>query len=151
MKNRKALSALSSSLLAFAILVQSVLLHTTRGLVFALAALGLVFALAALVAGWLAPPPIDVEAQIADLRLQGVWPPDGLGTDADVKNVLKAGHKLLAIGLYSEIHQVPIKRLRRLNSSTESIIFSQAARQGAGSSRLQLRSPRVSITISRFI
>ena len=104
MKNKKTIAALTSPILVLTMLVQSVLLHATWGIVLSFLALIL------LVASWFAPPPVDVEALIADLRRQGIYPPAGSGTDADVKNVLQSGHKLLAIRLYKEIHQVPLKQ-----------------------------------------
>ena len=104
MKNKKVVSALASLMLMLSTLVQSFLLHTTWGIVLSFLALIL------LVASWFAPPPLDIEALIADLRRQGVYPVAGSGTDADVRNLLQSGHKLLAIRLYREIHQASLKQ-----------------------------------------
>ena len=59
---------------------------------------------------WLAPAPVDFEAEITKLRSQGLYPSPGSGTDADVQNLVRANQKTLAIRLYREIHGVPLKQ-----------------------------------------
>ena len=54
-------------------------------------------------------PKQRIDSEIELLQQQGIYP-QGQPTDEDVHRVLKAGHKLLAIHLYRELHQVPLKQ-----------------------------------------
>ncbi|RYX83664.1 hypothetical protein EON83_13750 [bacterium] len=50
-----------------------------------------------------------LQRQITSLQQQGIYP-DGPASDDDVRRLLRAGHKLVAIKLYSELHHVPINK-----------------------------------------
>ena len=63
------------------------------------------------IVGLISPTPEErVQAQIALLRQQGLYPQPGQATDEDVRRVLRAGHKLLAMRLYREIHNIPLRQ-----------------------------------------
>ncbi len=58
----------------------------------------------------LSPSPEErVQAQITLLRQQGIYP-QGQVTDEDVRRVLQAGHKILAIRMHRELHNVSLKQ-----------------------------------------
>jgi len=57
----------------------------------------------------LTPDQIE-QGAISPLREIGIYPMEGQGTDEDVKKLVGLGHKILAIRLYREIHNVPLKQ-----------------------------------------
>lgn len=48
----------------------------------------------------------------ARARLEGIYPPPGRGSDADVERLLRQGEKMLAIRLYREIHATDLMTSR---------------------------------------
>ncbi|MFQ5526636.1 MAG: ribosomal protein L7/L12 [Thermoanaerobaculia bacterium] len=67
-------------------------------------------AIAAIVAIWL----IDraFRARTQTLRDEGMLPPAGEGSEADVERLVAAGHKIAAIKLHREIHGSGLKEAK---------------------------------------
>ena len=51
----------------------------------------------------------SAETKLQDLRLRGLYPPAGQASDADVRRLLEAGEKIMAIRCYREVHKVGLK------------------------------------------
>lgn len=49
----------------------------------------------------------------AALRKKGIYPKIGSATMADVENLARAGHRILAIRVYREIHTVSLREARK--------------------------------------
>ena len=49
------------------------------------------------------------QQQLAALQEQGLYPLLSEATDEDVRRLLHAGHKLFAVRLYRDLHQVSLK------------------------------------------
>ncbi|HEX8463557.1 MAG TPA: hypothetical protein VF627_02980 [Abditibacterium sp.] len=57
--------------------------------------------------------PIAMAERIDALRYRGLYPPQGQGSDEDVKRLKAAGENGLALQLYLELHAVPLKEAHR--------------------------------------
>ncbi len=89
-------------------LVSVALSWSTGGFINALVHMGLVLLA---ITQLISPTPVErFEQKIAALRQQGIYPPEGQGTDEDVKRLAKAGHRIFSIRLYRQIHNVPLKQ-----------------------------------------
>lgn len=51
-----------------------------------------------------------IQRQLAELHAQGLYPLLSQASDDDVRRLLHAGHRLFAIRLYRELHQVSLQR-----------------------------------------
>jgi ribosomal protein L7/L12 len=53
------------------------------------------------------------------LRVRGLYPEEGRATDDDVRRLLQAGEKIMAIRCYRELHQVGLKEAKDAVESLE--------------------------------
>jgi hypothetical protein len=45
-------------------------------------------------------------------RRSGLYPPRGAGSISDVQRLIQSGHRVLAVRLYRELHQVSLREAR---------------------------------------